>query len=321
LFAYLREAPHPVVYKLLRKKRIKLNGGRAGGGEMLTAGDALDFYLAPETLEGWRGARAVPAAAALTDIIYEDERLLVVNKPTGLPAHGGMAGGGDHLLARVLYYLYQNGGYDPAAAFTPALCNRLDVNTSGLIICGKTLHILQTCAALFAGGGFDKEYLAVAEGRLHGQATLSGDYYKDGAANTAYITASGNGGDAPRSPAPGKRAVTRYTSLAVSERHSLLRVRPVTGRSHQIRAHLAGIGHPLAGDTKYGGHTTAYAPGQLLHAYRLRVKDPPGSGAANGTDFPVPASWTAPLPEGFARCVRNLFGNTIAMHEAINREE
>lgn len=301
LSAYLREAPPPLLHKLLRKKRIKLNGGRAEGNETLNEGDALDFYIAPETLENLRGTRFVHPAKNLTDIIYEDEQLLIVNKPAGLPSHGGItvANGtkGDHLLARVLYYLYQKGDYDPSGTFTPALCNRLDMNTGGLVVCGKTLHMLQTCAALFASGGFDKEYLAVVEGRLEGEATLTGIYFKDNVSNTARITP----GDL--SPANfGKVAITRYKSLAATDRYSLLLVRPITGRSHQIRAHLAGIGFPLAGDKKYGGNRTPYASTQLLHAFRLTLTNPD-----EAASFPSPASWTAPPPEKFLQCLQECF--------------
>ncbi|MCL2203179.1 MAG: RluA family pseudouridine synthase [Defluviitaleaceae bacterium] len=305
LFAYLREAPQPLLHKLLRKKRIKLNGHRAEGGETLTTGDFIDLYLAPETLAKLRGERSPPArAAALTGIVYEDAALLMINKPAGLPAHGGhLATEGAHLLSRILWYLYERGAYDPEAAFTPALCNRLDTNTSGLTVCGKTLHALQTYTAAFAGGKFEKEYLAVVEGKLGGEATLEGHYEKNEATNTANIIplpAEEPAIDGMSHPGY-KHAVTAYISLAVGKSHSLLLVRPRTGRSHQIRAHLAGIGHPLAGDKKYGGQPTPYAPAQLLHAYRLTLNDP-GAPTASMT-------WAAPPPQGFLHCVRDWFGD------------
>lgn len=328
LSAYLREAPPPLIHKLLRKKRIKLQGARAEGNEMLTPGDTLDFYLAPETLAKLRGTREPPAKAApLTGIIHEDAELLIVNKPTGLPSHGGMEKN-DHLLARVLWYLYESGDYNPATTFTPALCNRLDTNTSGLVLCGKTLAALQKYAAMFARrdsdgieeSGFRKEYLAITEGELHGEATLYGIYEKDSATNTARVINTINTAQttllAERNPPPGKiksdtggttdprkRVITFYRTLAVSrdtinrnaagKSHTLLLVRPITGRSHQIRAHLTSIGHPLAGDKKYGGSPTPYAPAQLLHAWRLT------------TNLDC---WEAPLPTGFTRCLHEWFG-------------
>jgi len=300
LFAYLREAPHPLLYKLLRKKRIKLNSTRAEGHEMLAPGDVLDFYIAPETLAGWRGTREVAPAAALTGIVYEDEHLLIVDKPAGLAAHGGGNAPDDHLLARVLFYLYETGAYDPAGTFTPGLCNRLDTNTSGLTVCGKSLLALQTCGAMFKNHGFAKEYLAVVEGRLEGEATLTGVYEKDENTNTAKITCvTSAGGDVDVLAADvTKQVITYYKSLAVSNTHSLLLVRPLTGRSHQIRAHLAGIGFPLAGDRKYGGQPTKYMPAQLLHAWRLSVQTGPQNNPATGL-FSTVNEWVAPLPEGF----------------------
>jgi 23S rRNA pseudouridine955/2504/2580 synthase len=308
LFAYLREAPHPLLYKLLRKKRIKLNNARAEGNETLAAGDTLDFFLSPETLENLRGTRTVPTAGKLTGIIYEDEQLLIVNKPAGLPSHGGAAiPPNDHLLARVLFYLHEKGDYLPSAAFTPALCNRLDTNTSGLVLCGKTLPALQECARLFASGSFDKEYLAVVEGKLEGEATLTGAYVKDEAKNIARIIPGdmhplGEGPPSEDPPGEGKQVITRYQSIAAGEKYSLLLIRPVTGRSHQIRTHLAGIGYPLAGDIKYGGQKTPYGPAQLLHAYRLTL-----SGSADAGLFPRSPSWTAELPVKFLQCLKKYF--------------
>ena len=314
LFAYLPAAPQPLMYKLLRKKRIKLNGGRADGAEMLTAGDTLGFYIAPETLAGWRGARTVAPAAPVPEIVYEDAEMIIFNKPAGLAAHGGMDSG-DHLQARLLYYLYQKGEYDPQANYSPALCNRLDVNTSGLTVCGKTLAALQTWNARFAQRTITKEYLAIVDGPLRGEATLTGFYEKDtrrniariipGLTRTAPDLAAGQVITHTSSDLAGQ-VITHYKSLAVGERHTLLCVTLVTGRSHQIRAHLAGIGHPIAGDTKYGGKpitrtlmppeylpgdiqaetTPPQAPAQLLHAHRLTIVD--------GT------CWTAEPPAYFA---------------------
>jgi 23S rRNA pseudouridine955/2504/2580 synthase len=323
LSAYLREASPSLLYKLLRKKRIKLNCNRAEGNEILSAGDELDFFLSPETIINLRGKREAPAKTVpLTHIVYEDEQLLIINKPMGLPTHGGMAAkkNTDHLLARVLSYLYESGAYNPADMFTPALCNRLDVNTSGFVICGKTLHALQACSALFANGGFTKEYLAVVEGVLHGEATLRGEYVKNEAANKASIKtmiktmgAFGKEGITHLNACGkevtvhmdtlSKEVVTQYESLAVNDAYSLLRVQPITGRSHQIRAHLASIGHPLAGDKKYGGKPTPFAPAQLLHAYQLRLNN----NAPYNENLFSKTSWTAPPPPQFLQCINKYF--------------
>jgi len=339
LFAYFNNAPHSFIYKLLRKKRVKLNSRRAIGGESLQTGDELRFFLSQETIDSCRKPRIFATAKPLTDIIFEDDNLLIINKPAGLPSQGGMpetrktamASGTsevgkssaegdssegtnpDHLLARMLFYLQEHGNYSPYSDFIPALCNRLDVNTSGLIICGKNLRALQTINALFADRAVNKEYLAVAHGVLgkvgHSK-TLEGYYQKDPHTNTALITLNPlphhlrnpqDSASHTENPAGKTLAITAYTVLATSKDYSLLSIKPITGRSHQIRAHLASIGHPLAGDKKYGGKPTPYAPAQLLHCLRLEL--------TQQTILPYPPgiAWEAPLPEGFELCLREWF--------------
>jgi len=289
LFAYLNNAPHSFIYKMLRKKRIKLNGARAEGNELLQEGDKLRFYLSEETIEGCRKPRVFSPAKPLTGIIFEDENLLVINKPAGLPSQGGMqSAGGDHLLARILYYLQESGSYDEKSDFTPAICNRLDVNTSGLVVCGKNLHTLQAMNKLFANREIKKEYLAIVHGivgEIGENHTLEGFYQKDSKTNTAQILQN-----------PHKYnviAITSFTVLAVSKNYSLLSVSPITGRSHQIRAHLASIGHPLVGDKKYGGSPTPFAIAQLLHCHRMEISE---QGMA----------WEAPPPKGMTACIREM---------------
>jgi len=290
LFQYLNAAPENFIYKMLRKKNITLNETRAKGAEQLKAGDIIQLYLADETIEKFRKVRKIAEARPLTGIVFEDENLLIVNKPQGLPSHGGMSKKDDHLLARVLFYLQQTGAYDPTDTFVPALCNRLDVNTSGLVVCGKTLHALQDMNALFANQGLDKEYITVVEGELGkvGKSrVLRGYYQKESKTNMArVITQETN-----------IAVTTAYTVLAISRdaKYTLVSVNPITGRSHQIRAHFAAIGHPLAGDKKYGGHSTPFGQSQLLHCRRLSI---PVQGK----------SWEAPLPKNLQKCVDEWFG-------------
>jgi 23S rRNA pseudouridine955/2504/2580 synthase len=264
LFAYMNNAPHSFIYKMLRKKRIKLNGKKAAGSEILQAGDEIRFFLSEETLQTCRKQKTAAPAKPLTGIIYEDENILVVNKPAGLPSQGGMKGKTrDHLQARILHYLKTN------ETFTPAICNRLDVNTSGLVICGKTLHALQEINQKFANREIKKEYLAIVHGKpgLPGHTrTLRGYYEKDEKTNTARVDVL------TKSGTTSKEILTEFTVLQSSAKYSLLSVSPITGRSHQIRVHLASINHPILGDTKYGGSPlppTSNFRGQLLHCHRL----------------------------------------------------
>jgi len=226
--------------------------------------------------------------------------LLVVNKPAGLASQGGQkyASGGnahDNLLARILFYLQENGAH--AADFTPAICNRLDTNTSGLVICGKTLHALQTVNSLFAKREIKKEYLAIAcgaVGNIGETRTLENFYEKNTQTNTAKILT------APLPTENSNIVITSYTVLAVSQKYSLLSVSPITGRSHQIRAHLAHISHPLAGDKKYGGDTSP-AKHQLLHCRRLEIA------AKTALPYPSGTAWEAAPPKNMAEIIRKLF--------------
>jgi len=288
LFQYLNEAPENFIYKMLRKKNITINKSKAKGAEMLKAGDEIQLFLSDETIVKFRKAREIAKAKPLTGIVFEDENLLIINKPAGLPSHGGMEGKDDHLLARVLYYLTETGAYDPSDSFVPALCNRLDVNTSGLIICGKTLHALQDMNALFAGRKVDKEYLTIVDGevgKVGKNRVLHGFYQKNEKTNIAQVINT-----------PNEMAVTTaYTVLAVSQdqKYTLLAVNPITGRSHQIRAHLSAVGHPLTGDKKYGGSMLPGGYRQLLHCRRLSIPS-------------LDKSWEAPLPQRFQKCIENL---------------
>jgi len=289
LFQYLNAAPENFVYKMLRKKNITLNESKAKGAEIVQAGDIIHLYLSDETIEKFRKVREIAEAKPLTGIVYEDDNLLVVNKPAGLPSHGGMEKKDDHLLGRVLFYLQSTNAYDPSDAFVPALCNRLDVNTSGLVICGKTLHALQNINSLFANQGIDKEYLTVVDGELGkvGKSrVLRGYYVKDGKANTARVVTQETD----------TAVTTAYTVKAISKcgKYTMVAVNPITGRSHQIRAHMAAIGHPLVGDRKYGGSSTKFGFGQLLHCHRLTI---PGLGH----------SWEAPISKNLNKCLEEWF--------------
>ena len=290
LFSYLNAAGENFVYKMLRKKNITLNDGKAKGAELLQAGDMITLFLADDTIEKFRKTRKIEKARPLTGIVFEDDQLLIINKPQGLPSHGGMNKKvDDHLLGRVLFYLTSSGAYSPDDTFVPALCNRLDVNTSGLVVCGKTLHALQEVNALFANQGMDKEYITIVEGVL-GKANksrvLHGYYQKETKANKAQVVTT-------QTPVA---VTTAYKVLAIStdEKYSLVSVNPITGRSHQIRAHFAAIGHPLLGDRKYGGSSTPFGQSQLLHCYRLSM-------------IGEEKSWKAPLPKNLKKCVEEWF--------------
>jgi len=289
LLAYFCNAPQSLVYKLLRKKRIKFNGKKATGSELLANGDVIGMYLSQDTIADLRKPSSQinhdDKWLRLLDIIFEDDNLLIVNKPTGIPSHGGMKGNKTHLLARMLGYLHSSGSYPANATFTPALCNRLDVNTSGLVICGKNYQALRAVNAAFASeGSIEKTYIAVVEGELHGSKTLENHYHKNTNTNKAYITEN------PEYP----KVITAYKSLSITSNRSLVQINPITGRSHQIRAHMASIGHPLVGDKKYGGKPDREKIGQLLHCNQITFKIPI-------LDYPIGTTWIAEPPNWFGK--------------------
>ncbi|MDR3238898.1 MAG: RluA family pseudouridine synthase [Clostridiales bacterium] len=292
LARYMNTAPKSLIYKLLRKKRVKLNGCRAEGGEILREGDVVSFYLAEETMSCCMRARALPKSAGDIDVIYEDEWILLINKPVGLLTHGDGTTR-DTLTDRALYYLHAKKVFDASSAstFTPAVCNRLDRNTSGLVVCGKTLAAVQALNRMFAEGKARKDYLAAVTGIVRKGALLRGFWEKDGTANQAAVRREG----------AGKEIFTEYAPIGYGEGCSLLRIRLHTGRSHQIRAHMQSIGHAVLGDPKYGDLARnawlfeKYAiPSQLLHAERIFFMEP---GGVLGRYYR--RAWAALLPDPF----------------------
>jgi len=283
LQSYLGRAPKSLIHKFLRKKRIKLNGKKALGNEITNIGDKVTFYLAPETIEELLTEKKQPTGNQIepVDVLYEDENILLANKPAGVLSHSDSSNGNQDTMAdRIAAYLYNE-----ADDFSPALCNRLDRNTSGIVACGKNMAALQALNYIFAERLVDKIYLTIVHGRMKIQkGDLRGFIYKDNKANRSYITQSDNG-----------HAVrTEFVCQETFGDFSLLRVKLHTGRSHQIRAHLADIGHPLAGDVKYGGKPVDFneGRGQLLHCHLLRFKEIENSPLS----YLSGKEWTSPLP-------------------------
>lgn len=248
LLKYFNEAPKSFVYKMLRKKRIKHNGAKAAGSEIINEGDILTFYLAEETMGGLMSEKKLTPAKRSLDIAYEDENILIVNKPSGLICHPDKDKKTDTLIDRLLLYLNEKGEYIPSAenAFTPALCNRLDTNTGGLVILGKSLRAAKSVNLAIKNNGIKKFYIAVAVGSVK-SGTYTGYIIKDEKNNKSTVSKTKLKG--------AKEIITRITTIKDTGELSLLNIELTTGRSHQIRAQLSVLGHPLLGDKKYGGLT------------------------------------------------------------------
>ncbi len=262
--------PPSLLYKSIRLKKIKVNRKRATPNQMLCEGDTLQLFLSEEFF-GSKGE--TPRAAALAairpslSILYEDEEILLVNKRAGLSVHEDEGGSSATLIDQIQAYLYQKGEYDPTKeqSFAPALCNRIDRNTQGIVIAAKTAEALRVMDEKLRLRELNKYYLTVVHGTPKAKtATLTAYLRRETGESKVRVF------DTPREGA--KEIRTRYRVLATKDNLSLLEVELLTGRTHQIRAHLAHIGHPILGEGKYGVNREDRAKGyrhQALCSYRL----------------------------------------------------
>lgn len=289
----LPDMPKSLIYKLIRKKDIKLNGKRCEISDVLRDGDILRVY-APADFSPKKTDMEFLKAPSDIEIIYEDENIIVVNKPAGLAAHSGNDRESDTLVNRIKHYLYLRGSYAPEseASFAPALCSRLDKNTCGLVTAAKNAAALREMNAGIRDGFVTKIYHCAAVGvPAEKNGILSAYHFKMSEGNIVKIS------DFPKNDY--RPIKTGYKLLAQSDGLSLLEITLYTGRTHQIRAHLSHIGLPVLGDPKYGSSAANKRYGiqvQALCAYRLRFsfsKDSP-------LEYLNEISITAPKP-GFER--------------------
>lgn len=318
---YLRHASLGDIYKIIRKD-VKVGGRRKDESYILAEGDVLSLYLSDEVIDSLTAdARSSKAGSANSKkakrqfrIIYEDSNILIADKPYGLLTHGDSHEKKNHLANQVRDYLIEKGDYDPRSekVFSPAPANRLDRNTTGLVLFGKNSAALKALGAMIREDRVDKYYYTLVHGILDKEMTLTGSLTKDERANK--VSVQGSAGD------PGALDIVtivrplRYYSFGDGGRDfraTLAEVNLVTGRSHQIRAHLASIGHPVIGDVKYQTasvrRANEYAASkfrlttQLLHAYRIVFKD-----AGPELDYLTGKSFTAPLPPAFEKILSSM---------------
>ena len=277
LAKYMNEASKSFFYKMMRKKNITLNGKKCEGNEKLAEGDVVKLFLAEDTIEKFSSVQVQAVRKVDLDILYEDDEIILVNKPAGMLSQKAKETD-ESLVEYLIDYLLGSGKLTESGlrAFRPSVCNRLDRNTSGIVAAGKSLAGLQMLSGVFKDRSIHKYYQCLVSGEIRDVKTVDGWLLKDEKKNQVRILTDveakrfgGKGGD--EEP---KRIRTKYEPIATDGRFTLLRVTLLTGRSHQIRAHLASLGHPIVGDSKYGGVSKVNPSGrtvkyQLLHSYRL----------------------------------------------------
>jgi len=267
---YLPNASLGFIYKMLRKKNIKLNGNKAKPEELIKEGDKIQLYFSDETIDKLISKPKEINKGKKLNIIYEDNNIVLINKPKGMLSHGTVKERENNVVDNLISYLYEKKEYVPRLekTFTPSICNRLDRNTSGIIIGAKNFTALKAINKAIQNGDIKKYYKALVKGKIEKEMELKGFLIKSEEKNKVHITNKDVDGS--------KSINTIVKPICTNGKYSLVEIDLITGRTHQIRAHLASIGHPVIGDLKYGDSKINKVfdnefglTNQYLHAYKI----------------------------------------------------
>ena len=274
----IKGLPMSLMYKYIRTKKIKVNRARTEQKYILQEGDVVQLFIKDEFFDSpEKDNSALASITPKLTIVYEDENIILCNKRPGVLVHEDDEGKDNTLIMHIKAYLYQKGEYDPEneQSFAPALCNRIDRNTGGIVIGAKNAEALRVMNEKIKNDEISKFYYCVVHGKMPKKSdTLTGFLLKDSDKNQVKIFDKQVKGS--------KNIITKYKVVSEKNGMSLLEIELVTGRTHQIRAHMSYIGHPLLGDGKYGINKDDRAKGykyQALYAYRLRFDFDDDSGA------------------------------------------
>ncbi|MBO4609875.1 MAG: RluA family pseudouridine synthase [Lachnospiraceae bacterium] len=302
----LPSCPGSLLYKQLRKKNITLNGSKAGGHELLCEGDLIRVFFSDETYEKFSKGEKINVSGYMKayekygkiEVVYSDKDIQIFNKPAGILSQSDASGDlsiNDYLIG----YLLHSGDIkaDELSYFKPSVCNRLDRNTSGLILCSKSLQGARFLNKMLSERDAEKYYLALVKGRFDKEGIHTSLVKKDEKNNKLLFT--------DNAEEDSVEIKSGFEVLKAGDDASLLKVRLYTGKSHQIRAHLSHLGHPIVGDPKYGGKDSFGAKRQMLHAYELMISGE--SLGYNGNCF------RADVPADMITVFKNAFGSSEEM--------
>lgn len=269
---YLGEASSGFIYRMIRKKNIEVNNSRAKPETLIVEGDRIQLYLSDDTIEKFITKEKEIKSNLIPDIVYEDKNIILINKSAGILSHGANKGFEENIVDSMIFYLIQKGEYVPRIekTFTPSVCNRLDRNTSGIIIGAKNYQALKSINKAIKEGMVRRFYKTIVKGTIKENFTHSAYLLKNNDKNKVEIRDK-NFEDA-------KKIITVIKPIENKGGYTLLEIELITGRTHQIRGHLASLGYPIIGDRKYGDKIInkkfkeEYSlNNQWLHAYKIEL--------------------------------------------------
>ena len=312
---YLNKAPSSFVYRMIRKKNIKLYGGKAVGNEIVYVGDVIQLYLADDTIDSFRDDNIQTAASGSQkkfkpEIIYHDHNVLIVNKPVGVLSQ--KASKDDYSINEsVLDYLLDNGYItsEQLRTYKPSICNRLDRNTSGLVLCGVSLMGNQELSRIIRERNIDKYYYTIVKGHIKSVQDVTAYLVKDEKKNTVIVR---DGVDEIKQDS-GKNEFekihTIFEPVRSNGKYTEVKVKLITGKTHQIRAQLSHMGYPIVGDQKYGDRETNIyfrqtykLRNQLLHCGEVKFTNVTG-----GLDYLTGKIFSAFKPDMYKKIEKDLF--------------
>ena len=302
---YLANATQGFIYKMLRKKNIKLNGSKVNPEDIIMEGDVVQLFLSDDTIEKFVVVKKEVRSKLIPSIIHEDNNIVLINKAVGVLSHG--AGGGefeDNIVDSMVSYLIEKGEYVPRLekTFTPAICNRLDRNTSGIIIGAKNYQSLKTINAAIKEKSVRKFYKTIVKGTVKKDFMAEAYLSKDEERNIVDISKEDSEGS--------KRIETFIRVLKTKNGYSMVEIELITGRTHQIRSHLASLGYPVIGDRKYGDNSVNKIfnieyklDNQWLHGYKIEF-----NGLVQPLEYLNGKPYEASMSDKYLRIEKDLFG-------------